>query len=75
MAQMTPEKTEQQAPAEPGDHEKFAHYVPADKLTDAMVFGYPLKALCGKEWIPTRDGLKFTVCPACKDAYDNLKHD
>lgn len=59
--------------SEPGDHDKMSHYVRADKLTDAMVHGVPLKALCGKFWVPTRDGLKFPVCPECKKKWEELE--
>lgn len=58
------------APAEPGDHERFSHYVPKDKLTEAMVMGTPVVALCGKVWVPSRDPKKFPVCPMCKELYD-----
>lgn len=57
---------------EPGDHDKFAHYVPKDALMEAIVSGIPLTALCGKQWVPTRDGLKFPVCPECKEIYEDL---
>lgn len=59
--------------SEPGDHDKFAHYVQKDKLADALVFGTPLKALCGKMWVPTRDPEKFPVCPECKKKWEQLK--
>ena len=39
-------------PTEDGDHEKFSHFVPKDKLTEAMVMGTPVVALCGKVWVP-----------------------
>lgn len=61
--------------SEPGDHERFAHYVNKDELMAAMVEGKALTALCGKQWVPTRDGLKFPVCPDCKKAYEELPHD
>ena len=51
-----------------GDHERFAHIVKRDALTDAMVYGKEITALCGKKWIPTRDPERFPVCPACRDA-------
>jgi len=51
-----------------GDHERFAHIVRRTELTDAMVFGKEITALCGKRWIPTRDPERFPVCPACRDA-------
>jgi hypothetical protein len=53
-----------------GDHERFSHYVPKDKLTQAMVDGVPVRALCGKLWVPSRDPQRFPVCPECKRIYD-----
>lgn len=63
------------APAEPGDHDTFSHYVEKDKLVDAMVFGTPLRALCGKMWVPSKDALKYPVCPECKEIYESLEDD
>ena len=62
-------------PVEPGDHERFSHYVEKDKLTEAMVLGTPVVALCGKTWVPSRDPEKYPVCPECKDAWENLQDD
>jgi len=62
-------------PTDEGDHEKFSHYVPKDKLTEAMVMGTPVVALCGKVWVPSRDPEKYPVCPECKDAWEKLKED
>ncbi len=58
---------------EEGDHERFSHYVPKDKLMDAMVNGTPVIALCGKVWVPSRDPQRFPVCPDCKDIWENMK--
>ena len=55
-----------------GDHERFAHYAPKDKILEAMVTGTPVKALCGKVWVPSRDPQKFPVCPTCKEIWDGL---
>jgi hypothetical protein len=55
-----------------GDHERFAHYVPKDRIVESAVFGTPLVALCGKKWVPSRDPSKFPVCPECKRIYDGL---
>ncbi len=55
-----------------GDQERFSHYVNKDKLTEAMVMGTPVVALCGKVWVPSRDPEKFPICPECKDIYDGL---
>lgn len=50
-----------------GDHDRFAHYVPKDKLTQALVEGTPVRALCGKVWVPSRDPDRYPVCPTCKE--------
>lgn len=58
--------------AEDGDHERFSHYVPKDKLMEAMVMGTPVVALCGKVWVPHRNPEKFPVCPECKEIWHSL---
>ena len=55
-----------------GDHERFSHYVPKNKLTEAMVMGTPVVALCGKVWVPSRNPDKFPVCPECKEIWESL---
>jgi hypothetical protein len=55
-----------------GDHERFSHYVPKDKLVDAMVNGTPVVALCGKVWVPSRDPEKYPVCPECKEIWEGM---
>ena len=60
---------------EEGDHERFAHYADRDKSLEAMVTGTPIRALCGKVWVPSRDPSRFPVCPECKDAWENFKDD
>jgi len=58
---------------EDGDHDLFAHYVQKDKIVESAVTGKPVRALCGKKWIPGRDPSKFPVCPDCQKIYDRLK--
>lgn len=58
--------------AEPGDHERFAHYVKKEKVLESAVSGEPVVALCGKVWVPGRDPKKFPICPTCKEIYENL---
>lgn len=58
---------------EPGDHDRFAHYVPKDKLTEALVMGTPVQALCGKIWVPSRDPERYPVCPECKGILAAMK--
>lgn len=66
---------ERTVPTEEGDHERFSHYVPKDKLTDAMINGTPVVALCGKVWVPSRDPERFPVCPECKEIWESLRKD
>jgi hypothetical protein len=60
-------------PTDEGDHERFSHYVPKDKLTEAMVMGTPVVALCGKVWVPSRAPEKFPTCPECKEIWESMK--
>ena len=66
---------ERTVPTDAGDHERFSHYVAKEKLTEAMVMGTPVIALCGKVWVPTRSGEKFPVCPDCKEIWESMKDD
>lgn len=59
--------------AEPGDHERFAHYVRKEKIVESAVTGEPVTALCGKVWIPGRNPDRFPVCPTCKEIYEGLR--
>jgi hypothetical protein len=58
---------------DPGDHERFAHYVRKERILESAVSGRPVIALCGKVWVPNRDPNKFPVCPTCKEIYEGLK--
>lgn len=49
--------------AEPGDHERFAHYVRKEKIVESAVTGEPVTALCGKVWIPGRNPDRFPGVP------------
>ena len=60
-------------PTDDGDHERFSHYVPKDKLMDAMVNGTPVVALCGKVWVPTRDPERFPTCPECQEKWQSMR--
>ena len=67
------DREEQRQSTEPGDHERFKHFVPKDKLTDAIINGTPVVALCGKVWIPSRDPERFPMCPSCQELWDGLE--
>jgi hypothetical protein len=67
------EKLLEDSQLEDGDHERFSHYVQKDKILESAVTGKPVRALCGKKWIPGRDPEKFPVCPDCKKIYERMK--
>ncbi|MDO9378696.1 MAG: DUF3039 domain-containing protein [Nocardioidaceae bacterium] len=68
----TVEDRRTQPQAGDGDHERFSHYVPKAKLTEAMIEGTPVVALCGKVWVPSRDPQRFPVCPECKEKWESF---
>lgn len=62
-------------PTDDGDHDKFSHYVPKTAQADALILGTPIRALCGKIWVPSEfdnPEEKRPVCPECKDIYENV---
>jgi hypothetical protein len=63
---------ERTASTDDGDHERFAHYVKKDRIVESAVTGSPVRALCGKKWVPGRDPSKFPVCPDCQRIYEGL---
>ncbi len=67
------DRQELEQPLEPGDHERFAHYVRKEKILESALSGTPVGALCGKVWVPGRDPKKFPVCPLCKEIYEGLR--
>lgn len=69
----TIERQDERQLVEPGDAERFAHYVRKEKIMESALTGEPVIALCGKVWVPGRDPNKFPVCPDCKAIYDGLR--
>lgn len=57
---------------EEGDHDRFAHYANKDEITEALVMGTPIVALCGKIWVPSRNPDDFPICPRCAEIYKSL---
>lgn len=55
---------------EPGDNDRYAHYVKKDKITSSAVSGQPVVALCGKVWVPKHDPKNYPVCPECKRIFE-----
>ncbi|GAA5223390.1 DUF3039 domain-containing protein [Nesterenkonia rhizosphaerae] len=68
----TIERQHQEQLSEPGDHERFSHYVKKDKIMESALEGGAVVALCGKVWVPSRDPKKFPVCPECKEIYEGF---
>lgn len=56
------------------DNADLAHIVDQRKynLTEAYILGTTVIALCGYEWIPTKDPHKLPVCPACVATLSSL---
>nr|WP_088818856.1 DUF3039 domain-containing protein [Kytococcus aerolatus] len=59
-------------PVEPGDHERYSHYVRQEKILESAMSGEPVTALCGKIWVPGRNPEKYPVCPVCKEIMETL---
>jgi hypothetical protein len=32
----------------------------------------PVRALCGKEWVPGRDPKRYGLCPTCKEIAESM---
>ena len=68
-----------------GDHERFTHsvlegYTPKDgefvavdnSVVEGMINSTPVRALCGKVWVPGRDPGKYPLCLTCKEVAESL---
>jgi hypothetical protein len=63
-----------------GDHERMSHivlegfrpsedeFVPAGpSVAEGIINGSPVRALCGKTWVPNRDPKRYPLCSTCKE--------
>jgi hypothetical protein len=63
-----------------GDHDRFTHIVlegftPKDgefvalenSVVEGMLNATPVRALCGKVWVPGRDPQRYPICPTCRE--------
>ncbi|MGW8431433.1 DUF3039 domain-containing protein [Curtobacterium citreum] len=73
MASDLLEKEKVEQTTDSGDHDKFSHYVRKSDQDEYWLTGKPVSALCGKVWAPTSDPQKYTVCPSCKDIWEQMK--
>lgn len=68
-----------------GDHERMSHivlegvdteegdFVPAGpSVAEGIVMGTPVRALCGKIWVPSRDPKRYPLCPTCKEIAEQM---
>ncbi|MFQ5522871.1 MAG: DUF3039 domain-containing protein [Acidimicrobiia bacterium] len=53
-----------------GDDDAVAHIVTKDQQMRGYVEGKPIRALCGKVWVPTRDYQGLPVCRRCVEERD-----
>lgn len=55
----------------PEGPEDVAHIVDQKKFTlaESYIMGTPVIALCGYEWIPTKDPNKLPICEECKRVF------
>jgi hypothetical protein len=55
------------------DHsDDMAHIVMKDDQMRGYMTGEPIKALCGKIWVPTRDYAGLPVCQKCTTERDRI---
>lgn len=72
--------TRPDAALEDGDHERMSHivlegfrrrrgkFLPLGAtVVESMVTGTPVRALCGKVWVPNRDPKRYPLCPTCRE--------
>jgi hypothetical protein len=59
------------------DPAKCAHIVrtkpgqsAAGLVLEARISGFPIEALCGYTWVPSKNAEGMPVCPSCKEIYD-----
>jgi hypothetical protein len=58
--------------SETDDSEDFAHYAESASVTEGYIMGTPVIALCGIEFVPSRDPEKLEICPVCKKIVEAL---
>jgi len=62
-----------------GDHDRMTHivlgglrsgeeFVPTGtSVAEGIINQVPVRALCGKVWVPGRDPRRYPLCPTCKE--------
>lgn len=55
-----------------GDHDRFQHYFKKKDISDNLLEGKPMTALCGKTVTQQVDPAGRTVCTTCKAVVESL---
>jgi hypothetical protein len=63
-----------------GDHERMSHIVlegfkppsgdfvaTGPSVAEGIIEATPVRALCGKVWVPNRDPRRYPLCPTCRE--------
>lgn len=53
----------------------YAHIIKRNDLMTGLIFGQEVEALCGKRWVPSREGTGLPVCQMCLDLNDAVDSD
>jgi hypothetical protein len=64
---LDPDVDERPQDVDAGDHDRFTHYVRKKDLERSRATGKPVRALCGKRWVPNADPGKYPMCPTCAE--------
>jgi hypothetical protein len=64
---VTPDLDERPQGTDEGDHDRFTHYVRKRDLERSRSTGRPVRALCGKRWVPNGDPSRYPMCPTCAE--------
>ncbi len=71
MSQSVLERTEIPVTQTTSGPPKFSHIVvPKSILTDAIINGTAVEALCGHSFVPGRDPRKYPVCTKCVEIFE-----
>ncbi len=56
-----------------GFSQEQGEFLPAGpSVVEGIVNGTPVRALCGKVWVPGRDPRKYPLCPTCREIAEQM---
>ncbi len=57
----------------PKEGDRLGEFVSAGpSVVEGIVNTVPVRALCGKEWVPGRDPKRYGLCPTCKEIAESM---